>query len=571
LQVERRRREHKRRVAIVHTVDDTQRRFGLARRRIAASIGISERTLRDWRRKLGDGRGGGVLRGRGRPTFTCDVETRNGVIRFLHHVTGPVVGLPALRALFPHVPRCVLENLLVRYRRVWRRRYCPWGKRLQWHVPGSVWAIDFSKAAYPIDGVHWYIFAVRDLGSSYQLAWRAVPGERAEEVLAILRSLFREHGAPLVLKSDNGSAFIAEVMRQAMQEERVVQLFSPAGRPSYNGGLERSNRVNKMYTAQHAIQAGHEHQWLASDLEQARQVANEITRPWGHEGPTPREAWEGREPLSDEQRGELLRLLEEERPCSAEQLGIDLSGTLNHTDRSRLDRHALLKVLTQLGYLTLHRGRRITRKPKRVTAEAIEQRSRSLSSSPTPSADNVNGQSPPDNANRPLPPGIANRKLPPLLTHRPCVDNARRGSDADRSTRSAPAPSTPPPSRPSEPDRDEPPQEAVPAGAPPPDTDCEQNLDTQAERTLTDGSTPPANTDCEQHVTSAECASAPSAEMLADSTGTFTMQAGDVASASTPCDVPQDTAARGERPFTSWWRRHVTPLVSALKAAINTG
>ncbi len=227
----------------MRTVDDTRQRFGFARRRIAESIDISARTLRDWRRKLRQGRGG-AIRGRGRPTFTCDVETRNGVIRFLHHVTGPVRGLPALRAHFGQVPRCVLANLLTRYRRVWRRRYCPWGKRLVWHVPGSVWAMDFSKASYRIDGVDWHIFAVRDLGSSHQLAWQAVASERAEEVIPILPQLFQEHGAPLVLKSDNGSAFVAEAMEAAMREDQVVPLFSAAGRLSYNGGLERSNGVN---------------------------------------------------------------------------------------------------------------------------------------------------------------------------------------------------------------------------------------------------------------------------------------------------------------------------------------
>jgi hypothetical protein len=241
--------------------------------------------------------------------------------------------------------------------------------------------IDFSKAPYPIDGVDWHIFAVRDLASRYQLAWRAVAGERADEVIAILRSLFQEHGPPLVLKSDNGSAFIAEVMEEAMQAERVIQLFSPAGRPSYNGGLERSNRVNKMYTAQHAISAGHEHQWLASDLEAARRIANQTTRPWGHEGSTPEQAWEGREPPSDEQRAELLRSLVEQREHSAEQLGIDLTKALNHADRARLDRHALLKVLTQLGYLTLRRGQRMTKKPKRVTPDDIARRTSRLAAS----------------------------------------------------------------------------------------------------------------------------------------------------------------------------------------------
>jgi hypothetical protein len=529
LQAEQRRREHARRLAIVQTVDDIHRRFGLTGRRIAQAIGISQRTLRDWRRKLRLGRDGSVLRGRGRPTFVCDVETRNRVLRFLHHVTGPVVGLPALRALFPHVPRCVLANLLARYRRVWRRRYCPWGKRLVWHIPGSVWAIDFSKAPYPIDGVDWHIFAVRDLASRYQLAWRAVAGERAAEVIAILRSLFQAHGPPLVLKSDNGSAFIAEVMEEAMRAEQVIQLFSPVGRPSYNGGLERSNRVNKMYTAQHAISAGHEHQWLASDLEAARRIANQTTRPWGHEGPTPEQAWEGREPLSDEQRTELLRSLVEQREHSAEQLGIDLTRTLHHADRSRLDRHALLKVLTQLGYLTLRCGQRMTKKPKRVTPDDIARRISCLTTSPS--------RSPHATANQ----------LPPLMNHRPCVDNARRGRDSQRVNREPTVPSS-----------HAPPTRFAPPGG-------ESSTSPASRRLL------PPHADAHRDDTIVAHDSIDTINMLADPAQLFTMQADQSTATSTTDQTFNGMATHCERTVTSWWRRLITPLVSPPKAAINTG
>jgi transposase InsO family protein len=56
------------------------------------------------------------------------------------------------------------------------------------------------------------LLAVRDLASGYQLAWLAVPDEAAVTAAAALAALFREHGPPLVLKSDNGSAFRAEAL-----------------------------------------------------------------------------------------------------------------------------------------------------------------------------------------------------------------------------------------------------------------------------------------------------------------------------------------------------------------------
>jgi len=51
--------------------------------------------------------------------------------------------------------------------------------------------------------------SVRDPASHYQLAWQPVPEVGVETTITVLASLFWEHGSPLVLKSDNGSASIA--------------------------------------------------------------------------------------------------------------------------------------------------------------------------------------------------------------------------------------------------------------------------------------------------------------------------------------------------------------------------
>ena len=42
--------------------------------------------------------------------------------------------------------------------------------------------------------------------------------------------------------------------------------------------------------------------WTSADLEQARTLANTISRPWGMTGPTPAEAWHRRQPISRQQR-----------------------------------------------------------------------------------------------------------------------------------------------------------------------------------------------------------------------------------------------------------------------------
>jgi hypothetical protein len=97
-----------------------------------------------------------------------------------------------------------------------------------------VWAIDHSQASFPIDGRYPYLFAVRDLASHYQLAWYPVMTQRAEEVVPILQNLFAEHGRPLVIKSDNDPAFVAEVTQAMLQAQQLGQLFSPADRSRWN-------------------------------------------------------------------------------------------------------------------------------------------------------------------------------------------------------------------------------------------------------------------------------------------------------------------------------------------------
>jgi len=348
---------------------------------IAARLGLTPRTLRAWRQASASGEL--QARPRGRPLAACDVPTRNQVIRFLHRVTGPSIGVPALRALFPTVPRCLLEDLLRRYRRVWRRRYLQQGFRLTWHRPGTVWAMDFVQPPYPIDGVFPYLLAVRDLASHCQLAWRPVGGQTAADVLPVLRELFRDHGPPLVLKNDNGSAFVAQVTRAAMRQTPVAQLFSPPRQPQYNGSLERSNGVLQTYTHQQAVSEGHPFRWTCEDVEQARQLANTISRPWGHRGPSPGEAWQQRRPIGDHERAAFLSTWEEQRRRSADDLGIVLSDSLSTADDDRLNRLALSRTLQDLGYLTMRRVRRPPKKPTRLSREELPRRAETQQPSPS--------------------------------------------------------------------------------------------------------------------------------------------------------------------------------------------
>ena len=97
------------------------------------------------------------------------------------------------------------------------------------------------------------------------MLWRPVADATATTVREALTSLFVNHGAPLVLKSDNGSAFIAEHLRQMTANFQVKMLFSPAHTPSYNGSIEASIGSLTTRTEQHAARHGRPGLWTWDD------------------------------------------------------------------------------------------------------------------------------------------------------------------------------------------------------------------------------------------------------------------------------------------------------------------
>ena len=60
----------------------------------------------------------------------------------------------------------------------------------------------------------------------------AIPckSEDAETTIACLATLFKWYGPPLIVKSDK--------MKDYLEKQNVLQLFSPRGTPSYNGSVE---------------------------------------------------------------------------------------------------------------------------------------------------------------------------------------------------------------------------------------------------------------------------------------------------------------------------------------------
>jgi transposase InsO family protein len=187
-----------------------------------------------------------------------------------------------------------VQDMVRRFRRLWRSRNRLVLQVLHWQRPGSIWAIDFAKPPASIDGCFAYVLAVRDLASNYQVLWLPVTDETAQTAIDALTAAFHEHGPPLVLKSDNGSAFLARETTKLLVQWRVCHLRSPPDLPEYNGSCEAGIGSMKTRTHHQARRRGYPGEWTCDDVEAARLQANQTARPWGCRGPTPDQVWQQR-------------------------------------------------------------------------------------------------------------------------------------------------------------------------------------------------------------------------------------------------------------------------------------
>lgn len=313
-------------------------------RQTAERLGMSARTLSNWAVEWERTRLAPVERGR--PAKRSPRAERQAVLAFIEEKDAKL-GLGNLLHEFPNFPKREAASILSRVKRLRVRQAMRKGLRLGWLVPGTVWSMDHTQGP---EGKHHQVLMVRDLGSRMCLYWRRTEGKTAEETAGILETLFREHGAPLVLKADNGGAGTGEETQEVLRRHGVILHLSPAYYPRYNGSTEKAIGWMKERTEGAAAAAGRPGRWGPEDYGKARLWANTGQWPWGLDGPTPEEAWRARSPVSAETRdafGEAVRKAREEVECEA---GEEMSSSLK-------TRRGIERALVRSGQLTVRRGR----------------------------------------------------------------------------------------------------------------------------------------------------------------------------------------------------------------------
>lgn len=326
---------------------------GAGRQEIAACLRLAPRTLRHWHKQWRSG--GWPVGRRGRPLLCATPEQQQAVIQRLQQL-GPGTGLAVLQGEFPALARGELQDLLGCFRSAWVGQHRRLVHVLHWTAPGRVWAMDYAEAPYWIDGRSPYILAVRDLASGQQLLWLPMAEATAASTLAELARLFACYGAPLVLKSDNGSAFCAALLQDFLQQAGVWPLFSPPQTPAYNGACEAAIGALKKRTAYQA-ERDHAEQWSSDHLATAQQQANETARPRGPNGPTPAQAWQQRQPLPAGERQAFTTTVAALEWEARQQQGLSADSQVKHRDQRAIQREVLRRALVAHGYLMFTRRR----------------------------------------------------------------------------------------------------------------------------------------------------------------------------------------------------------------------
>lgn len=135
-------------------------------------------------------------------------------------------------------------------------------KRIHWLWAGLAWSCDATE--YGDDGHQ--IIPVQDLASRYRFRPLVTDRLNGRQIATHLEGLFRQHGAPLFLKRDNGSPFNHHAVDAVLARFGVLPLNNPPHYPRYNGSMEKSIRDFK-----YALAA---RQWRRSD---AITLAAEVT------------------------------------------------------------------------------------------------------------------------------------------------------------------------------------------------------------------------------------------------------------------------------------------------------
>ena len=215
---------------------------------IAATLGVSERTLRNWRRAATE-----TPRRMGRPAHDACVHRAclYAVRRVMRAERNPGLGgvsaWEALDRRYPlRVVRASVKAWKARDRARARLRVVVHRTSVEMRARDAVWSLDGTQVGRGADGGSRHVELVREL-STLGVSVSAVGGpQHGWEAVALLERVCAERGCrPLVLATDNGPENVNAVLAAYLRLHRIVHLRNLPRTPQHNCWVERAVRELK--------------------------------------------------------------------------------------------------------------------------------------------------------------------------------------------------------------------------------------------------------------------------------------------------------------------------------------
>lgn len=259
------------------------RERAFATRVFAEEHGVSERTVRNWVRAA---RPGAIpARPPGRPRLGSDVteQATCAVSAAMTNLVPRPIGEPALKRMHADIPTRALRaalKLAKAERRARARAHTKENRvRVEVQKANAVWGLDATHVGRTEAGQAIEAEVTRDVATGAWLTTRVGRKSSADDVLGHLALLQREHGVlPLVLQTDNGSAYTASEVRRWLADHKVVHLRSLRRTPQHNPVVERGNRTLKERARVGKGHVIHDMAVLCNTIERARLDLNATLR-----------------------------------------------------------------------------------------------------------------------------------------------------------------------------------------------------------------------------------------------------------------------------------------------------
>jgi putative transposase len=234
---------------------------------VAELFGVTPPTVRLWRDRYREfGRTG--LSDRSHAPAHCPHRTAAAIEQWIvadraRWGFGSKKILERLKEQHPNVvlpKRSTIDSILVRrgfVRRSKRRRAKPataFAHRYVASEPGELTTIDYKGEFRLHNGRYCYPLTMVDRISRYLLACEALDSTSFERAWPVIERVFRQHGLPRAMQSDNGPPFGAthgkfSRMSVMLMSLDIQPVFGRPGRPQDNGAHERMHRELKAETA----------------------------------------------------------------------------------------------------------------------------------------------------------------------------------------------------------------------------------------------------------------------------------------------------------------------------------